>query len=159
MEQNQTERLNVEEKIKRSFILLFKNDEYLLHTEVNERALTHQFAVYLADEFLGYSVDCEYNRNGIDKKKLRSFRKEIYSDDTEGATVYPDIIVHHRGTKSNFIVIEAKKTSNKNQEDIRKLEAYKKELGYKYAVFVQFPVGKGLGGFTEENISECIAFI
>ena len=159
MEQNQEEQLNIEEKVKKAFMLFLKNDEYLLHTKVNERALTHHLAIYLADQFPEYNVDCEYNRNGINPKKLKQFRKEACSDDTEGTTVYPDIIVHHRGTNDNIIVIEAKKTSNKNQEDKKKLKAYKEELHYKYAFFIRFPVGKELKVFTEEKLSEYITFV
>ena len=110
-----------------------------------------------------FDVDCEYNKNGLESKRLVEFRKQIDSDDEDGVTVYPDIIVHRRGTKNNFIVIEAKKTSNGSQHqkngckcDRCKLLAYKKELGYKYAYFVRFPVLDDFKNFKDEDIEQYI---
>ena len=55
-------------------------------------------------------------------------------------SVFPDIIIHHRGTDNNFIVIEAKKTTNNCEYDEEKLKAYKTDLKYKHAFFIKFPV-------------------
>ncbi len=150
----------VKEKIFRAFKCLLKHDRYLLDVKINERSLTHQLAVYLEQEFPEYNVDCEYNRDGHDSKKLLSFKikKNITPDDTEGTTVYPDIIIHHRGTKDNFVVIEAKKTLNQNQDknDKQKLKAYKQELNYLHAFFIRFPVGDELNNYSETSTNSFI---
>lgn len=139
--------------------MVIKNDAYLLVASATERSITHRMAIYLEEEFPEYDVDCEYNRNGLETKKLESYKKTINSDDTDGVTVYPDIIVHHRGTKDNFIVIESKKTSNTNQDDKEKLLAYKTDLSYTHAFFVKFPVGDDLKDFNRSSISEFIEIV
>jgi len=133
---------DIRKLIECAYQMLIKKDGYLLKVNANERSITHRLAIYLESVFCGYDVDCEYNRDEIDPKRLNGFKKKIYSDDTCGKTVYPDIIIHLRGKKCNFIVIEAKKTSNNDNSDKEKLAIYKKELFYKYAYFVKFPIGE-----------------
>jgi hypothetical protein len=67
----------------------------------------------------------------------------IQTDDEYGKTVYPDIIVHHRGTDDNFLVIEVKKTTShvRNNFDLEKLREYKRQLGYSHAIFLNFITG------------------
>ncbi|MEK6570702.1 MAG: hypothetical protein AABZ61_04980 [Bacteroidota bacterium] len=151
--------MEVKQRVINAYTLFLSDEINLLETDANERSITHQFAVYLEEEFLQYDVDCEYNRNGLHQKKLLNFKKHIESDDAEGTTVYPDIIVHHRNTDDNFIVVEAKKTSNKIVHqpdsqcacDLCKLRAYKAELGYRHAFLVKFPVGEELRNFKKEG--------
>lgn len=135
------------EKIKNAYLKLLKNDSHLLKVDANERSITHRFAIYLEDEFPDYNVDCEYNRNGSIPKKIKVI--SVNSDDINGVSAYPDIIIHHRGTKDNFIVIEAKKTTtNNNNNDEEKLKAYKNDLKYRYAFFVEFPVKNNFSNFN-----------
>ena len=124
--------------------MLIEKDGYLLKVNANERSITHCLAIHLESVFPGYNVDCEYNRDGVDPKILNGFKKKIDSDDENGITVYPDIIIHHRGRgkKCNFMVIEAKKISNRDDSDKEKLVIFKKELFYTHAYFVRFPVGE-----------------
>lgn len=123
------------------------NDAYLLQVDANERSLTHQLATYMKPLFAPYSVDCEYNRNGLDPKViLNELLQKIDNDDTDASTVYPDIIVHKRGSNDeNLLVIEAKKSSS--NDDIIKLNAYMKDehLSYQHAVFLRFSVKKNVG--------------
>jgi hypothetical protein len=44
-------------------------------------------------------VDPEYNRDGHEVKR------------SDGVIVVPDVIVHHRGTSDNLLVIEVKKST------------------------------------------------
>lgn len=147
------------EKIKEAFLKSLKEDRYLLDVSINERSLTHKLAEYIQKEFPGWDVDCEYNRNGLNPKKLKTLVKDTKTDDTEGDTVFPDIIIHKRGQNNNLVVIEAKKSSNTNSRDNdeNKLKAYKKDLGYKYALKIIFPVQKEI--VNEENIKEYIKTI
>lgn len=149
---------DIRKLIERAYKMLIEKDGYLLKVDANERSITHRLAIHLESVFPGYNVDCEYNRNGIDPKILINFKKETNSDDTSGKTVYPDIIIHHRGENSNFIVIEAKKISNRDDSDKEKLVIYKKELSYKYAYFVRFPIGEDFKNYKclpfEEFIEE-----
>ena len=133
------ERNEIINKIQTAYMQLLARDRHLLNADANERSITHKLAEYLQLEFKEWDVDCEYNRDGIDTKRLHSLERSINSNDT----VFPDIIVHHRGENENLIVIEAKKSnySGKNEDD-KKLKAFKKDLGYKYAFKVTFPLGE-----------------
>ena len=127
------------------------NEKFLLKNNLNERTMTHKLAEYLQKEYCEYHVDCEYNRmpdkssESYIKKSLPidTKKKKISWDDTTGATVFPDIIIHKRGTnKNNFIVIEAKKKVNISSRDMDfiKLRAFTSPLGlrYKYGVYIEF---------------------
>jgi len=133
----------IEEIINLAIKELIEKDKYLLEVNINERTITHRLAIYLEQYFENWNVDCEYNRNHEDIKKLKNYLKTTTTDDTEAKTVFPDIIVHKRGTnENNLLVIEVKKSSNNEdrEKDINKLKAFKKELKYEYAVFIEIGV-------------------
>ncbi len=122
---------------------LLRQDPYLLQKDVNERSISHRLAMYLQDEFEDWDVDCEYNRNYDDIKTLEFPAEDTSVFDTHAVTVYPDIIVHRRGSDNNLLVIEVKKTTNNNAGDwdVRKLRSYKDQLRYGYAVFLRLRTG------------------
>jgi len=166
----------VKEKIENAYRHLVANDGYLFEKNVNERSITHKFAEYLLAEFPNYNIDCEYNKNLGDVKTMpvwETKRNELVAElERESTTekrkekiqkildgeisVYPDIIVHHRGTKDNFIVIEAKKSTNTTGNDQEKLELYKRALNYQNAFFVTFLVGEDFENFNEDMIRDLI---
>lgn len=141
----------LQQKVKRAIDHLFRLDEPLLILDVNERSISHKFAVYLQYEFGNeWDVDCEYNRRNHDneniKKKLRGLSEFPYRvgvDDTKAQTVFPDIIVHHRDNNDNCLVIEIKKTSNARGKDfdLEKLRAYKQQLRYEHTLYLQLRTG------------------
>ena len=110
---------------------LIDRDRYLLEKDVNERSISHKLACYLALEFSEWDVDCEYNRNHDNAKTLDLYPEQIKSDDANGTTVFPDIIIHKRGLDENFIVIEIKKSTNTQGagRDFGKFRAFKGQLG------------------------------
>lgn len=121
---------------------LVEHDQTLLELDVNERSITHKLAEYLQTRFPEWNVDCEYNRNREIPKRLTHIRDMVPADDTSGRTVFPDIIVHHRGKADNLLVIEAKKNSTSDgSADEEKLKAYLAEHNYQFAFTVVFPVG------------------
>lgn len=142
-------------KLYNAYRMLLKNDRHLFVVNANERSITHKYAEYLQEEFTQWHVDCEYNRNGLNSKKLLYFKKTISSDDVDALSVYPDIIIHRRGTNVNLIVIEAKK-SNNYASDEDKLKAYKEDLKYKYAFAVKFLVGEDLKNYNESDLLKLI---
>ena len=125
-----------------SLVRLLDQDAYLLEKDVNERSITHRLAMYMQNEFAGWDVDAEYNRNHDDKKVIPK-AELIPSDDLNGQTVFPDIIVHRRGTDENLLVVEVKKTSNPEptEKDLDKLGRLKDFLEYRYALFIRLQVG------------------
>lgn len=129
----------IERALNEALGALLENDAHILRTDANERTISHRLAGYLEPYFRGWNVDCEYNRNHDDPKRLEIPRRNIPNDDTQARTVFPDIIVHRRNTAENLLVIEMKKTTSQETDDfdLLKLDAFKNQLGYKFAVFVK----------------------
>ena len=113
---------------------LYRNDEYLISHKASERDLTFHFTTYFKDHMrttsiAQYNVDYEYNRDGDDSKQI------------DGDKVYPDFIVHRRGSnEDNLLIIEFKTWWNPNNtNDIEKLknmmnEQYRYKYKYAYSI-------------------------
>ena len=106
--------------IEKALDLLYYNESKLFNLDdnaeiekhVGERAIVFRFGLYfqkVLDEcgmFYGYNLDCEYNRNGSDPKRL-----------IVGDRIFPDLILHRRGNNDgNLLVIEFKGWWNRKQE-------------------------------------------
>lgn len=65
---------SIEKALASSIKQLKSHDRELLEVGANERSLTHRLAVYLEQAILQpkcrWNIDCEYNRDGYDKKIL-----------------------------------------------------------------------------------------
>jgi hypothetical protein len=127
---------------------LLRNDLYLLEVSAHERSISHRLGMYLQRHFPQYSVDCEYNRVGDLPKRLENILTK------ESHCRYPDIIVHTRGSKEagNFLIIEIKLAHTDERErdenrriDQEKLAAYRNQLKYHFALFIEFGVGMNAG--------------
>jgi hypothetical protein len=118
-----------------------KTDQYLLELDLNERTISNRFALHLQQRLPKWNVDCEYNRNLKEVKALELPKDGISWDDTQGKTVFPDIIVHQRGPGPNLLVIEMKKVGLSAKFDYQKLQAYKTDLQYEYACFIRISTG------------------
>jgi len=130
------------EKVVEALLELLDKDGYLLECNVNERSISHRLGMYIQSQFQELDVDCEYNRDGVEPKRIGYIDIHPDQEDTEAKTVFPDIIVHKRNTKQNYLVIEVKKSTSTVDRNIdrQKLEGYKRELGYEYALFIEFLV-------------------
>ncbi|WP_392507924.1 hypothetical protein ACF3NT_14155 [Naumannella halotolerans] len=132
----------IRRRVESAYRLFVIRDRYLLQCDANERSLTHKLAEYLVPQFPHWDVDCEFNRDGKVPKSVPSWRGNISPSDTQAKTVFPDIIVHKRGSDQNLLVIEAKKSSTAaTSEDAAKLAAYRSSLAYRFVCLVVFPVG------------------
>ncbi len=151
------EKIEIEKIINNILHELIEKDSDILEININERTISHRFAVYLEKYFDdSWSIDCEYNRDHDNKKTLDIFPCSTETNDTEGKTVFPDLIVHKRKTNENLLVIEMKKSTNTNNndriKDIKKLEAFKRELNYQFAIFIDIGVDDCVGKNTVEYI-------
>jgi len=141
------------ELIENAIDLFYEKDIFLLENDVSERAITHRIGMYL-QQIVGnsFDVDCEYNRMGrIENDELYLTEGDYFaktvclsgeqvSDESDlGSRVFPDIILHKRGTAQNTIIIEVKIGSKNGdrEHDLKKLMRYKKDLKYEYAIFVE----------------------
>lgn len=145
----------IEGKIKCSLQKLRRLDKGLLDISVNERTITHKLAEYLQEHFPEFNVDCEYNRYENYTKRIRNKqdRSKIITnlnnielakliwENKEADTIYPDIIVHIRGTQeSNILIIEVKKSSNPDtgESDKEKIEELmNRPYNYKFGLFLR----------------------
>ena len=141
----------IKKKVNIAIDILFKNDSFLLEKDVNERSISHKLAGYIQIQFPEWHVDCEYNRmksKNMDEeyitKKLQLPINDLKSNDTNAKTVYPDIIVHKRGTENNLLAIEIKKKSNNTSKefDHKKLNAFISQLKYTFGLFIELDVEK-----------------
>ncbi|WP_125461608.1 MULTISPECIES: hypothetical protein [Rhodomicrobium] len=136
----------------------------LFAVDVNERSLSARLALHLQHRFPEWHVDCEYNRLGDGIKRLP--RPEGTStDDRQGRTIYPDIIVHRRGERSNLLVIEVKKHDNDDTDrDVEKLTGLTEpggEYAYRHGIHLILDCTRGIVGnvmvYTEGRIDEPLA--
>lgn len=141
---DELERFTPGRAVAEALSLLLERDAYLLEIDANERSIAYRFAFYLQARLPDWTVDCEYNRDGVEPKRLGHFDIHPDNEDDEAKTVFPDVIAHRRGTRENYLVIEFKKsTSNVDRNiDRRKLEGYKRELGYPFALFIEVGTGE-----------------
>lgn len=117
-------------------------DTDLLRFDVNERSITHCLGMYLQEAVSDpWDVDVEYNRIGEEDDVTKRLPEEMLQGETQG-TVYPDVIIHQRGSEEdNLLVIEAKKSGNSSDGDRQKIRAYQQHLDYDYGLFVRFDTG------------------
>lgn len=159
----------VEEKLFIALNQLSKNDMWLLNNNLNERTIAHKLAEYLQPIFPEYHVDCEYNRDvdrnsglkkvNILKERYEAIKNEVVDGVSIDVSVFPDIIIHRRGSnKFNLLVIELKKSKNTNREardfDIEKLHGFtdqsiRNTLKYNYGVFLVLETRENIA--TPEN--------
>lgn len=144
MEQEELERI-VNDTLDR----LYERDTVAIRANVAERTLCGRLAALLQPHFGDHDVHPEYNRHGVDPK-------EIELPNEQGVLtanrVSPDIVVHQAGhDRENLLVIEAKKTTNvvADDADLWKLEQIKRQIGYRFALFLRLPAGPGA---ARENV-------
>ncbi len=135
----------VRAQLERALKQLADEHSPLFSRDVNERSITHWLGAILAPLFPDWDVDCEYNRKGVDPKKLTLTPQQVSSDDIEARTVYPDVIVHCRGKTDNLLVLEAKKAgpTADYSRDMEKLRAFvapivRGGLEYRFGALVVF---------------------
>ena len=132
------------ERLQSALHMFGVQDSYLLSNDLHERTITHKLAEYLQPLFPNWNVDCEYNRDGHDPKRVHLPDRQPV-DAGAGSNVYPDIIVHERGSNDhNILIIEAKKSGEEDAAvdkfDRQKVEAFINDLQYRYGTLVVFHI-------------------
>ena len=150
------------DKVEIAIEMLLSNDRALIENDLNERSIAHKLAEYLQLLFLDFNVDCEYNGN-VDKPNgrkrisilktdleqkglLRVKEAEDIEEELADRQVFPDIIIHKRGTnENNLCIIEIKKSTSKVSFDYDELKLksyttdnYGNDLKYKIGLFIEF---------------------
>lgn len=141
--------------------LLQTSDIWLLENNLSEQSISHRIAFHLDPLFADYNIDCEYNGDvdrpnnkkaiSILKTELQQFRllRDKEASDLEkeftSRAVFPDIIIHKRGTNNeNLCILEVKKSTSKvdYEYDFIKLRSYTSNyngnnLIYKLGIFIE----------------------
>jgi hypothetical protein len=130
MEKNQKDTLS----IFAAAVLALLKDVELAYADPAERAIVARLKDFLHGQYEGWSIDLEWNRREDIVKRLRyDLRKEeLIGNDA----IVPDLIVHRVGKKENMLVVEVKKSSNRDFDgDIWKLKGMTEQAGdYGYSV-------------------------
>jgi hypothetical protein len=141
----------------------YARETHLFEHDLGERTLTHRLAVHLEKQFAEWDVDCDYSRLG--ERTLRLPKGTIVStDDRNGKSIYPDIVVHHRAVPENLLAIEVRKASNHQppDHDQQKLRALTDpHLWFAYRIGVSLTLAKSnvsssdvyIGGGVDQPLS------
>jgi hypothetical protein len=125
--------------IHKSICDFMREDKDLINNNANERSISHKLAEYLQNYFRDLKVDCEYNRHGDVVKTLKYLKNSDKPKDSD-PRVFPDIVIHSRGTdRCNLVVIEIKKSNSNQSQDIdeQKLLSFTgSEYNYQLGVFL-----------------------
>lgn len=150
------DRPEVERRLTAAVNALLAQDAELFQVDASERCLTAALGGHMKHLFDDWNVDCEYNRDGTSTKQLHlPPRSKPASDRVLLTDVVPDIIVHHRQTRENLVVIEGKKKGASGAAwDQRKLSAYREEFGYLFPIFLVFDVAKRSVTFYFEDTKQ-----
>jgi hypothetical protein len=102
-----------------------RDEERPLQEGASERSFAHRLAVQMEDLFLGWDIDCDYNRDDVLTKMLEGIKGCTEQKTTN--IILPDIIVHRRkqpGHDANLLVIEMKLNDRCDTCDKTKLEKF-----------------------------------
>lgn len=134
---------------------LLENDSALLRRDLSERSIAHKLAYYLTLLFKNYDVDCEYNGD-VDSEGLRKILEipqEVMEDltvrsvrENDTYNIFPDIIIHERGTNTrNHVVFEMKKRNTNYQQkeyDFVKLKTFTLQYNYRLGIYIEVQTGE-----------------
>lgn len=131
----------VQHRLRLALSKLVQADVYVLRHDLGERCIAARAALHLQPLFKTYAVDVEYNRLGLDPKRLLGLPVECakYRNESDESLAIPDLIVHRRGRSGpHLLVVEFKKTSDRRGPgcDRLRLCAFRKQIGYEYGALV-----------------------
>ena len=115
-------------------------DKELAYSNPGERAVVNRLGQLLQGRYEGWRLDIEWDRREDKIKKL----PHSLDDDTLVAlgAIVPDLIVHRVGKRENLLVVEVKRSINRDFEgDIWKLRGMTQQQGdYGYLVGVHLVI-------------------
>lgn len=132
--------------VARATAMVLDLERNLLFLNVHERSLTHQLAKYFELFFKGWDVDCEYNRDLREPKRIDALNPRLSDDPTDSVTIFPDIVIHHRNTAENYVAIEVKKATNRDRDlDQHKLRELTSDdqFHYRMGLFLEIDCRRG----------------
>ncbi|MBG21412.1 MAG: hypothetical protein CML31_15920 [Rhizobiales bacterium] len=103
-------------------------DKDLAYADPAERALVARIRDLLHGKYAGWSIDLEWNRR---EDVIKRLRYDLSHDELIGRdAIVPDLIIHRVGKRENLLVVEVKKSVNKDFDgDIWKLKGMTEQAG------------------------------
>lgn len=147
----------LQSSVRTALSMLVKHDYYLLEHNLFEPCITHKLAVHFENLFPHWHVDAEFDKDREGAKQTyidppSEEQKAAAKEEGETATAIPDVIVHHRGTDNNLLIVEVKKQGEGLAYDRLKLHCYTSQraleasyLGYSLGVLIIMRVGDDSG--------------
>jgi hypothetical protein len=142
-------------------------EKELLVQDSHEEAITGSLLGFLRQEFtdLEFDIDTQYNRRILDNElmvktaefliyKLPLNKWPAYWEGGQKSIkkeILPDFIFHKRqNSENNFLIIELKKSTNKDSADrdwdhLKLREMTRRELNYDYGLFIELSTGADYG--------------
>jgi hypothetical protein len=138
---------SVRERLENALTRVLREDRYLLENDLSERCIASRLAMYLQEDFPDFSVDVEYNKDGVDTKMLGIPEHCANRRNEDGeASVVPDVIVHRRGSDGpNILLVELKKTSNLKRPgcDLLRVQAFRAQFAYRFGALIECETRRG----------------
>ena len=109
-------------------------DKELAYADLAERAIVARIRHLLHGQYEDWSIDLEWNRR---EDVIKRLQYGLSDDELIGKdAIVPDLIIHRVGKRENLLVVEVKKSTNKDFDgDIWKLKGLTEQGGqYGYAV-------------------------
>jgi hypothetical protein len=124
----------------------------LAYADPAERALVGRIRDLLHGQYAGWSIDLEWNRR---EDVIKRLRYGLCDDELIGKdAIVPDLIVHRVGKRENLLVVEVKKSTNKDFEgDIWKLKGMTEQAGaYGYLVGLHLVIDVKAGAASRSDV-------
>lgn len=113
----------------------------LAYADPGEQMITTELVVLMKPLFPDWDVHGEYNRREQIEKRLGRILED---GELAEYGIRPDIIVHHAGQKDNLLVVEVKRSVNRNVENdiwkLRGMTAVDGDYAYRLGVLLQLDV-------------------
>ncbi|MDR5907345.1 hypothetical protein [Franzmannia qiaohouensis] len=126
---------------------LQERDAALLEAQANERSITARLGCHLQAVFPDWDVDCEFNCWRGPLQSRGHIVVSTTSATTEAPTIFPDLLIHRRGSGETLAVIEVLKSDAQSarHRERRKLQHCLKRLGCPHAAMIEIGVGERRG--------------
>jgi hypothetical protein len=134
------DRQSVVARVQGAYAAFRNHDQELLRIGAAERSIAFHIARHLIELFPAHNVDVEYNKHGVDPKRVH------WDSDCRVAAeplICPDIVIHRRRTnEANLLVVEIKRDGASERTvacDRQKLAVIRDQYRYRFSLLLIVP--------------------
>lgn len=139
--------VNIIDGLEQALTRLQERDAALLEARATERSITARLGSHLQRLFPAWDVDCEFNCWRGPLQSRGHIVVSTTSATTEAPTIFPDLLIHRRGSGETLAVIEVLTSDAQaaRHRERRKLQLSQTRLGCPHAAMIEIGVGAGRG--------------